>query len=133
MLAFFRSKKPEPCKFSFLNDEENSSLATDYTMEDFVTRLVPFMRFDEDVAIEFCKTAAAAAEFLQRQSEIQHKRSIPLLFRGFTSVMVRRVKELRRAIREQMPSLLEEFDELKTEVEAFEKDSHHNMWCDAHA
>jgi hypothetical protein len=126
-------KEIVPCKFSFLNDEENKVLATDYTMEDFVTRIVQFMRFDEEIAIEFAKTAAGAAEFLQRINEIKHKRSIPSLFRGFTSVMVRRIKELRRAIRDQMPSLLEEFDELKTEVEAYEKDSHHNMWCDAHS
>jgi hypothetical protein len=132
MLSFFRPKKVEPCQFSFLNAEENAALATDYTMEDFVSRLQPFMRFDEEVAVEFAKTAAAASEFLQRVNEIQHKRSIPLLFRGFTSTMVRRIKEMRRAIRDQMPSLLEEFDELKTEVEAYEKDTHHNMWCDAH-
>jgi len=131
MLKWFK-KDVEPTKFIFLNDQENKALASDYAMEDFVTRLVPFMRFDEEIAVEFAKTAAAAAEFLQRINEIEHKRSIPLLFRGFTSVMVRRIKELRRAIRDQAPSLLEEFDEIKTEVEAYEKDSHHNMWCDAH-
>ena len=130
---FWFKKEVAPCKFSFLNDDENKALSTEYTMEDFVTRIVPYMRFDEEIAIEFAKNAAAAAEFLQRVQEIKHKRSIPLLFRGFTNVMVRRMKELRRAVRDQMPSLLEEFDELKTEVEAYEKDSHHNMWCDAHS
>jgi hypothetical protein len=131
MFSWF-SKPSPPCKFAFLDDAENAALATDFGLEDFVTRLVPFMRFDEEVGIAFAKEAAAAAEFLNRKGEIEKKRSIPQLFRGFTSVMVRRIKELRRAIREQMPSLLEEFDELKTEVEAYEKDSHHNMWCDAH-
>lgn len=131
MMSWF-NKKTAPCKFAFLNDAENAALSTDFGLEDFVTRIVPFMRFDEEVGIAFAKGAAAAAEFLSRKDEIEMKRSIPQLFRGFTSVMVRRIKELRRAIRDQMPSLLEEFDELKTEVETYEKDSHHNMWCDAH-
>ena len=127
----FFFKKTEPTKYVFLSVEENAALGSDYQLEDFVSRIVQYFRFDEELGIAFAKTCAGAAEFLQRQGEVK-KRSVPVLFRGFTSTMVRRIREMRRAIRSQMPSMLEEFDELKTEVETYEKDSHHNMWCDAH-
>ena len=119
-------------KYIYLSSEESQFLENDETLDEMIERLLPFFRFDEELCIEIARAAAGAAEFLSRCSEIEHKRSIPKRFREFTSLMSSRSREFRREIRNKMPSLLEEYDELKTDIETFEKDSHHNMWCDAH-
>ena len=101
-------------------------------LDDIVERCIPFFQFDAEVGQAFAEAAAGAAEFFLRVQEVKHKRSIPAQFRGFTSVMRVRLRELRRAVRDQAPSRLEEFDEIVAEVDTYTKDSHHNMWCDAH-
>ena len=120
-------------RFPFLESGAAFALEQDSGLDDIVERCIPFFQFDEDVGHAFAEAAAGAAEFMLRAPEICHKRSIPARFRAFTSVMRVRLRELRRAVRDKSPSMLEEFDEIVTEVESFTKDSHHNLWCDAHA
>lgn len=119
-------------RFPFVESGAAVALENDSVLDDIVERAVPFFQFDEEVGRAFADTAAQAAEFCLRLHEVQHKRSVPAQFRAFTSVMRVRLRELRRAIRDKAPGLLEEFDELVQEVETYGKDSHHNMWCDAH-
>lgn len=108
------------------------ALENDVVLSDFVDRAMEYRAYDEDVFLAFAEAAGGAAEFLQRLDEIQYKRTIPARFRAFTSVMNIRLRELRRAVRDQNPSRLEEFDELVTEVKTYSADTHHNLWCDAH-
>lgn len=120
-------------RFPFLEAGAAFALEQDPLLDDIVERAIPFFQFDADVGHAFAEAAAGAAEFMMRSHEVEHKRSIPAKFRGFTSLMRVRLRELRRAIRDAEPSRLEDFDELVTEVDTFTKDSHHNLWCDAHA
>jgi hypothetical protein len=41
---------------------------------------------------------------------------------------VSRTRELRRAVREQAPAMLEEFDEIAADVQKYQKDSHDTYW-----
>ena len=128
-----RSSQRRSDRFPFLESGAAFALEQDSVLDDIVERAVPFFQFDPAVGQAFAEAAAGAAEFMLRLHEIDHKRSVPAQFRAFTSVMRVRLRELRRAIRDQAPPMLEEFDELVSEVETFTKDSHHNLWCDAHA
>jgi len=119
-------------RFPFLEPGAAFALEHDSLLDDIVERCIPFFQFDAEVGQAFAEAAAGAAEFFLRVQEVKHKRSIPAQFRGFTSVMRVRLRELRRAVRDQAPSRLEEFDEIVAEVDTYTKDSHHNMWCDAH-
>jgi hypothetical protein len=119
-------------RFPFLEAGAAFALEQDSALDEIVDRCAQFFQYDPDVGQAFAEAAAGAAEFLLQVDEIKHRRSVPAQFRAFTSVMRVRLRELRRAIREQAPARLEEFDELVTEVETYTKDSHHNMWCDAH-
>jgi hypothetical protein len=128
-----RSAQTASTRFPFLESGAAVALEHDHLLEDLVERAAPFFQFDEDVGHAFAEAAAGAAEFCVRMHTIEHKRCIPAKFRAFTSVMRVRLRELRRAIREKAPGMLEEFDEVTQEVETYGKDSHHNMWCEAHA
>jgi hypothetical protein len=119
-------------RFPFLESGLAFALERDSILDDIVERCIPFFQFDAEVGQAFAEAAAGAAEFLLRVHEVKYRRSVPAQFRVFTSVMRVRLRELRRAVRDQAPSMLEEFDEIVTEVETYTKDSHHNMWCDAH-
>lgn len=127
-----REKKLKSERFPFLEIGLSIALETEITLDDLADRIIPYMQFDEEVAKAFIETCGQAAEFLLRKDQIQHKRSIPSLFRPFTSIMRIRLRELRRAVRDKAPGMLEEFDEMVQDVETFAKDSHHNMWCEAH-
>ena len=120
-------------RFPFLESGAAFALEQDSVLDDIVERCIPFFQFDEEVGHAFAEAAAGAAEFMMRTPEVCHKRSIPARFRAFTSVMRVRLRELRRSVRDKSPSMLEEFDEIVTEMESFTKDSHHNLWCDAHS
>lgn len=120
-------------KYSYLDKELSAALENDFALDDFAERLQPYFHFDKEVCQAFVEAAAQAAEFLARQEEIQFKKSIPKRFREFTFVMKQRLRELRRVIRDESPMLLEEFDELRNEVDTYSADNHHNLWCDAHA
>lgn len=128
-----RDEKQRSDRFPFLEGGAAFALENDSILDDIVERAVPFFQFDPEVGQAFAEAAAGAAEFMLRIHEVDHKRSVPAQFRAFTSVMRVRLRELRRAVRDKAPPMLEEFDELVTEVETFTKDSHHNLWCDAHA
>lgn len=127
------ASKLEKQQYPFLDPGSEVALQSDYTLSDIVDRLQYYAKFDEEVYEEIVKTAAACAEFLARRGEVQHKRSIPLQFRGFSTMLVQRIREMRRAIRDQEPQVLQEFDEVAAEVTAFQADMHHNLWCDAAA
>lgn len=127
-----RAEDIRSSRFPFVEAGAAVALENDNVLDDIVERCIPFFQFDEEVGHAFAEAAAQAAEFCLRLHEVQHKRSIPAQFRAFTSVMRVRLRELRRAIREKAPGMLEEFDEIVQEVETYGKDSHHNMWCDAH-
>lgn len=117
-------------RFAFLDEAEEVALHADATLEDICERLQVYAKYDEEVYEEFVRTAAACAEFLIRKDEVR-KRSVPLMFRGFSTTLIHRVRELRRAIRDQDPHLLQEFDEIAAEVTSFQTDQHHNLWCEA--
>lgn len=128
-----RSQGSVSKRFPMVEPGAAVALENDPVLEDIVERAIPFFQFDEEVGQAFAEACASAAEFSARAEEIEHKRSIPKQFRAFTSTMRVRLKELRRAVRDKAPGMLEEFDELLQEVDTFAKDSHHNMWCDAHS
>ncbi len=108
------------------------ALESNEVLSDIVQQLKPYFHFDFAVSEEFVQTSAHLSEFLSRLDEVKCKRSIPKMFRGFTSVMIQRLRELRRAIRDTSPALLEEFDEIAAEVTTYQDDQHHNIWCDSH-
>lgn len=128
-----RAEKATSARFPYVESGAAVALENDNVLDDLVDRAAPFFQFDEEVGHAFAEAAAGAAEFCVRMHFVEHKRSIPAKFRAFTSVMRVRLRELRRAIRDKAPGMLEEFDEIVQEVETYGKDSHHNMWCDAHA
>lgn len=135
--TFFGQKKTidtlkKSDKYPFLDPVSASALEDNPILDDFVDRLLPYFHYDREICHAYAEAAAGAAEFLLRKDEIQHKRSIPLQFRAFTHVMRTRLRELRRIIREETPSILEEFDEIRNELDAFHADNHHNLWCEAH-
>ena len=120
-------------KYLFLDAASELALSNDFQLEDFVDRLYLFSKYDEEVWEEFVRAAASTAEFLLRKQEIEKQRAIPLLFKKYSQVMIVRLRQLRRAIRDSQPSELEEFDEIVTEINTFQSDTHHNLWCDAHS
>ncbi len=115
-------------RWAYLEPGLAVALEQDQTLEDIVDRLTPFFRFDEEVGQAFVETAAGAAEFQLRLDEIKHKRSIAKTFGSFTTTLVSRTRELRRAVREQAPAMLEEFDEIAADVQKYQKDSHDTYW-----
>ena len=127
------AKKLDKQQYPFLDPGAEVALLSDYTLSDIVDRLQYFAKFDEEVYEELVKVAAQCAEFLARRSEVERKRSIPLQFRGFSTMLIQRTRELRRAIRDKEPQVLQEFDEVAAEITAFQNDTHHNLWCDANA
>lgn len=120
-------------KYLFLEPAAELALNNDFQLEDFVDRLYLFSKYDEEVWEEFVRAAASTAEFLLRKQEVEKQRAIPLLFKKYSQVMIVRLRQLRRAIRDSQPSELEEFDEIVTEINTFQSDTHHNLWCDAHS
>ena len=108
------------------------ALEQDDTLSDLVDRLGEYFNYNEDIGQEFTEVAADAAEFLIRQHEV-NKKSLPMIFGGFTRHMVMLCRKLRESVRDQAPGKLEEYDELVDEVLQYKKDNHHNMWCDAHS
>lgn len=127
-----REKKIKSDRFPYLESGYAVALEHDTFLDDIVERVLPYFQFDTEVATAFVEACGGAAEFMIRKDEIKYKRSIPLLFRPFTSVMRIRLRELRRAVRDKAPGSLEEFDEIVQDVETYTKDSHHNLWCEAH-
>lgn len=128
-----RAEQTPSARFPYVESGAAVALEHDHVLDDLVDRVAPFFQFDEEVGHAFAEAAAGAAEFCVRMHLVEHKRCIPARFRAFTSIMRVRLRELRRAIRDKAPGLLEEYDEVVQEVETFGKDSHHNMWCEAHA
>lgn len=117
-------------RWRFLESGLGVALEQDLVLEDLVERMTPFFRFDEEVGQAFVETAAGAAEFQLRLDEIKHKRSIAKSFGAFTTTLVSRTRELRRALRESAPSMLEEFDEVAADVQKYARESHDNFWKD---
>jgi hypothetical protein len=117
-------------RWSYLDSGLGLALEQDAVLEDLVERLTPFFRFDEEVGQAFVETAAGAAEYQLRLDEVKHKRSIAKSFGAFTTTMVSRTRELRRAVREQAPAMLEEFDEIAADVQKYARESHDNFWKD---
>ena len=120
-------------RWLFLDPAAELALHNDSQLEDFVDRLYLFSRYDEDLWEEFVRAAAATAEFLLRKSEIEHARGIPLLFKKHSQIMFTRLREIRRVIRDHTPSDLQEFDDVVAEIQTFQSDTHHNLWCEAHS
>lgn len=118
-------------RFPSLSDTEAVALESEATLSDAMEKMIQYSKFDSDLVEEIQRVAAGAAEFLLMAPDQEKKKSIPPAFRAFTVTLMRRVKELRRIIRDTAPSLLEEFDEIRTELDEFATSSHHNMWCDA--
>lgn len=127
-----RANKTPSERFPYVESGYAVALEYDTFLDDIVERVFPYFQFDEQVAKAFAEACGGAAEFMIRKDEVKYKRSIPLLFRPFTSIMRIRLRELRRAIRDKSPGSLEEFDEIVQDVETYAKDSHHNLWCEAH-
>jgi hypothetical protein len=127
-----RETKTVSERFPYLEPGYAVALEYDSFLDDIVERVFPYFQFDQEVAKAFAEACGGAAEFMIRKDEVKLKRSIPLLFRPFTSIMRIRLRELRRAIRDKAPGSLEEFDEIVQDVETYTKDSHHNLWCEAH-
>jgi hypothetical protein len=117
-------------RWPFLEPGLGVALEQDLVLEDIVERMTKFFSFDEEVGRSFVETAAGAAEFQLRLDEIKYKRSIAKTFGSFTSVLVSRTRELRRAVREKAPAMLEEFDEVASDVQKYHKESHDNFWKD---
>ena len=115
-------------RWPFLEAGLAVALEQDLVLEDLVERMTPFFRFDEEVGRAFVETAAGAAEYQLRLDEVKHKRSIAKVFGSFTTTLVSRTRELRRALRDQAPAMLEEFDEVAADVQKFAKDSHDTFW-----
>ena len=115
-------------RWPFLEAGLGVALEQDLVLEDLVERMTPFFRFDEEVGRAFVETAAGAAEYQLRLDEVVHKRSIAKSFGAFTTTLVSRTRELRRALRDKAPAMLEEFDEVAADVQKFAKDSHDNFW-----
>lgn len=119
-------------RYPFLDAGSEIALRADAELHDLVDRLAMYGGFGPDAWEAFVGAAAGAAEFLARKDEIEHRRSIPLLFRGFTQTMLVRLRELRRGIRDAQPAVLQDFDDIVAEVHTFQSDMHHNLWCEAH-
>jgi hypothetical protein len=117
-------------RWPFLEPGLGIALEQDLVLEDIVERMTKFFVYDEELGRSFVETAAGAAEFQLRLDEIKYKRSIAKSFGAFTSLLVSRTRELRRALRDQAPSMLEEFDEVAADVQKFHKESHDNFWKD---
>jgi len=120
-------------RWPFLEPAAELALKNDFQLEDFVDRLYLFSKYDDDLWEEFVRAAASTAEFLLRKHELTHVRGIPLLFKKHSQIMFTRLREIRRTIRDSQPSDLEEFDEIVAEMTLFQSDTHHNLWCEAHA
>lgn len=118
--------------YPFLDAGSEIALRSDSELHDIVERLAMYGGFGPAAWEAFVGAAAGAAEFLARKDEIEHRRSIPLLFRGFTQTMLVRLRELRRGIRDAQPAVLQDFDDIVAEVQTFQADMHHNLWCEAH-
>lgn len=127
-----RANKTPSKRFPYVEPGYAVALEYDTFLDDIVERVFPYFQFDEEVAKAFAEACGGAAEFMIRKDQVKYKRSIPLLFRPFTSIMRIRLRELRRAIRDKAPGSLEEFDEIVQDVETYAKDTHHNLWCEAH-
>jgi hypothetical protein len=127
-----RQQNTKSDRFPYLEPGYAVALENDTFLDDIVERVLPYFQFDQDVAKAFAEACGGAAEFMIRKDEVKYKRSIPLLFRPFTSIMRIRLRELRRAVRDKAPGSLEEFDEIVQDVDTYTKDSHHNLWCEAH-
>ena len=138
MAHYFKPKKidfaqiQESKLYPELEKQSAYALEQNEALNEIVQQLKQYFHFDFEVGQEFVRVAADLAEFMARREEIEKKRSIPKQFRAFTSTLMQRVRELRRAIREKSPMLLEEFDEAAAELTTFQSEQHHNLWCDAH-
>lgn len=117
-------------RWPFLEPGLAVALEQDSTLEELVDRLTPFFQFDEEVGRAIVETAAGAAEFQLRIDEVKHKRSIAKTFGSFTTTLVSRTRELRRAVRDQASTRLEDFDEVAADIQKYQKDSHDNFWKD---
>jgi len=117
-------------RWPYLEPGLGIALEQDLVLEDIVERMTKFFRFDEEVGQSFVETAAGAAEFQLRLDEVKYRRSIAKSFGSFTSLLVSRTRELRRALRDQSPAMLEEFDEVAADVQKYHKESHDNFWKD---
>lgn len=133
--AYAWTRKPAARKnsrFPQLDEVAGAALESHDTLVEFIDRLGEYASFDPDAYDDFFKAAADAAEFMERKSEIKHARSVPMLFRGFTTEMVRALKKIRQAIRDSEPYRLEKFDEIRNDVYSFQKEMNKNLWWDAH-
>ena len=119
--------------YPFLSPSEAVALDTDDTLSDFVSRITQYSKINEELVHHFGRVAAEAAEYLVRIDEVQRKKSIPVVFGAYTRSLVMTCRNMRKSIREESPSMLEEFDEFVEEVIQYKNDNHHNMWCDAHS